>query len=1009
MKKNMLISLLIQIFCLIYSEKSTYSYYKYDEIIENFEKLSQTCSQYIRIDTSQDRYHLNSTKGCGKDNCINLIVFLTDFDSYTLDRPTYYVSGSVHGDEVIGVSSILELAKYFCDSYNLNKNSLYHNILKNKLIILTPMTNAHGYYNNRRDDIIYNPKSNNWEFFDANRDYPYLATSSETTIKCMRTITARTINEIFNEFIIIGSLTFHAGDSVLGYAWGNFVHVTKKNNNYISTEAPDFQAFYEMGKIMQKLTISEDNKKKIKDLKLADMSSGVYPLNGALEDWAYAGSWENGVNEKLGINDKPIKKCESDTFSGYNLNWDDLNYDYKLRCIMYLVEASESKNPKKELFGIKNSNENIFDFEKSKNFFGLVPRNLRLIYSAVDLISASVFLDVDKIQNKKDKFTIPFKFMGCISLQKYHIYKIDFNSLSREMLDLNLLTNYINESIVVEESNPNVECYYSNYAKYYYFTIQKKKKQKKLEILRNLQQKDKNTDYFNRPGGNYDYVKNELGITLLNMNDNSLPYKGSIYFIRGESPDINWKKQENPDPKTEPQSHLVRSKTNFSYYIDNGNYTLKSNYYFYSYPIVALDNGDIQIIDDVDSFFYGEVVDLIEFISNPNDDNYKISSQIVLHKKTLNDIYLSSENRFDINLEMHIFEKNGKTLKNSLKAKNLKILSQIVLSSEKEIFKLGRLDCEYNGEVALFIRCPNILKYFIDSKQKITGKYIRQKLPNTIIEFKIISNDNIILSIYGQISFKNQYKGKFYIDDRSEDRNKMICTSNLPNFLSIYKNKFLQNEIYYVINMTKISTKKLKCDINIIKNNKKHAKYFIFLHPFMKQIKLIDIKTQNQFEILLNENSNGKIIGKTAYLIPIEEKDLKKVKDFIEKTDSFKNNIIENFIHALKEETKNKNEKYDYIPCSIMSYQSLYNENSMKELQKMISNLNNTNYSRNRLFFKGDNISFFQILVVSTIVLLLIVVCGCMINKKCCQKSYSQFNEVKNMSVTDIQGFNRFK
>ena len=60
--------------------------------MEIFQELSVSCCHYIRIDTSQNRYNLDSVEGCGENKkCKHLIVFLMDFYSYTLDRPFYYI------------------------------------------------------------------------------------------------------------------------------------------------------------------------------------------------------------------------------------------------------------------------------------------------------------------------------------------------------------------------------------------------------------------------------------------------------------------------------------------------------------------------------------------------------------------------------------------------------------------------------------------------------------------------------------------------------------------------------------------------------------------------------------------------------------------------------------------------------------------------------------------------------------------------------------------------------
>ena len=136
------------------------------------------------------------------------------------------------------------------------------------------------------------------------------------------------------------------------------------------------------------------------------MTTEVYPLDGALEDWAYGG-WENHLYEKTGIDLRPIKTCKPSTFSPYEITWKNIqDYDYKLRCLMYLAEASDDKTPNLDKYGINNfntdENGDIFDFYKTTNFFGHIPRNMRLIYSGIDLISSSIYMDVEHIEIIKE-------------------------------------------------------------------------------------------------------------------------------------------------------------------------------------------------------------------------------------------------------------------------------------------------------------------------------------------------------------------------------------------------------------------------------------------------------------------------------------------------------------------------------------------------------------------------------------------------------------------------------
>ena len=959
-----------------------YSHYDYDKIFSTFESLSKTCSHYIKIDTSQSRYNLDSFKNCGNKPCMNLLVFLTDFDSYTLDRPSYYISSSIHGDEVIGSSSMVEFAKYFCESYDYKKNSLYHNILKTKLIIMTPMTNAYGYYNKQREEKVYIESSNKYLNIDPNRDFPYYNNKNEI-LNCMRTLSARTINEIFNEFIISGAITFHGGDNVLGYPWGNFLHITKDNRNKkISTEAPDFNAFNSIGKMMVKFSHSEKNQKNdINKYGLGDMTSTVYALDGALEDWAYGG-WEKYELLK-GDNINPIKACKPDSFNkNYNMFWNfsninyTFNYDYKLRCLIYLAEASYNKIPEEKKYGIndfdiKEDSRDIFDFYQTTNFFGHIPRNMRLVYTGVDLISASIYLDIKNIKsipdlnNNKIQYNIPFIFMGCLNLRKYSIYKIPFDHVTKELFDKNYFDEKLNSKMttLIYQYN-NIECYYKDNT-YYNFTLEIPYN----KTLRNLGKYDDPLHRFIRPGGDYDFLGNNLNFKKNNLFNK----KGNLYLIRGEAPDENWGMQGNPDPNVKPQSHVVRSKIDKNYLVRNGNYTIKSNYFFYSYPIIVLndeDNNDnnIKIVDDIDSFFYEDEFNLMKLIINSiNNKEFIINSQIRFIKVNNDNNLLTSENIFDVNIRLDI--KLNQQEKNLIKEKdNINVLSSILLSNEENNTNLNS-NCSIfvNDEKDIFIRCK-ILK-------AKTGIYIRQKLSNTIIVFNVKKDNKNFLEFFGIFSFDNDNKGKF-----TED-NLMLCTNNLLSYINNDKNN---NDIYYKLDINKISNTKLKITFDVNINNNKYLNHnFLILFPFCEEIFFLN--NQNKEKIIdIKENSESKILGKLIHIIPIE----KEIYEEIQKSKIiFKN--INNDISNITLELNKINKKYDSyesIPCSIMPHHFFNNEDSKNELKDLFININIKN--------NDTNINIYLIIgIISEIILVIIIIYIIIRIIKKCRKKYNKFNE----------------
>ena len=86
-------------------------------------------------------------------------------------------------------------------------------------------------------------------------------------------------------------------------------------------------------------------------------------------------------------------------------------------------------------------------------------------------------------------------------------------------------------------------------------------------------------------------------------------------------------KKENPDQKLDRNLILLGVKLIQRILFKIFNYFLKTNYYFCSYPAVDFDNGNIQIIDDIYSFFYEDDYDLLKLITNSNDN--KIITNVI--------------------------------------------------------------------------------------------------------------------------------------------------------------------------------------------------------------------------------------------------------------------------------------------------------------------------------------------------------------------------------------------
>eukprot|EP01083_Nonionella_stella_P234203 824515_1 len=335
MRTLFLVLLIIQ---LINIDSRRFYAYSYDEILLKLEKFQTEYEDIFELYTAKEKYNLYFTEEnnvkCSKKSgtCQHHMIIITNHETWSndLSRPHVFFSGALHGNEVVGPSTLIELCDYILFEYKNNKQNLWINyLINNRVIILTPMTNSHGYALSKREEVKIDP----------NRDFPYMISDASN---CMQTLTARLVNEIFREYLIQLAITFHGGMRAISYEWG------APNHNTPLDLSPDHMAQLQMAKHMQILGGHMfDNNVDIHNKKyypIGTLNRVVYPVNGGMEDWAYAGSWDT----------KNVIQCSPNTWGGYPKNKTIYN-DAMLRAFNFLVEASDAKIPKNQWGNIKNN------------------------------------------------------------------------------------------------------------------------------------------------------------------------------------------------------------------------------------------------------------------------------------------------------------------------------------------------------------------------------------------------------------------------------------------------------------------------------------------------------------------------------------------------------------------------------------------------------------------------------------------------------------------------------
>ena len=369
------------------SKGKPYQILSSQEIYERIQLLQTTYPDFLHVTTSQERYGLPSAgtiddcpflKDDDKNHqgCPNWILELQDYTVHPVEStssqelPAVIWSGCLHGDERVGptatmeaVTLLLEAAQ--CESTvstscrkKLKEEHGIHDaqrkwlarLVTTRKIVIVPTSNALGYYQNRREEGTVDP----------NRDFPYDLTDPT---QCMRTMAARTLNELYRENLFQLALTFHAGTEVVAYEWG----------------APTYLDHYSPDHVAQDAIASAYSKygggwSHTRPYDYGTMNDLVYYVRGGMEDWAYAGSFDP----------ERVVSCHPTTFGGYPKEKTVYN-DSMLRVFNMLIETSDQKTPKPSNLG---TSWDVLSGDTAHN--GHISRNIRLALLSADLVEPYV-------------------------------------------------------------------------------------------------------------------------------------------------------------------------------------------------------------------------------------------------------------------------------------------------------------------------------------------------------------------------------------------------------------------------------------------------------------------------------------------------------------------------------------------------------------------------------------------------------------------------------------------
>lgn len=258
-------------------------------IEDRLKALQEAHPDLVELWNAKDKYSIQPKDCPSREDpdkgvlCPQTFIRLTNFTSggeewmaqspTIKERPQVFFSGNLHGDEVVGPATLITLAEMLVacsDPRSKDFNPWVARMLNTRVIVMVVVSNPWGFARASRLDAEGDP----------NRDFPY---SRKKDKNCLITGTAKGINAAWKEHLFQLAITFHGGMESITYEWGSM------ENTGPAVVSPDDEAQKSLAETMGKMAGKFNNHLYV----VGRTNDVVYPVEGGMEDWAYAGEWRH--------------------------------------------------------------------------------------------------------------------------------------------------------------------------------------------------------------------------------------------------------------------------------------------------------------------------------------------------------------------------------------------------------------------------------------------------------------------------------------------------------------------------------------------------------------------------------------------------------------------------------------------------------------------------------------------------------------------------------------------
>lgn len=213
-----------------------------DEVNETLERLAKKFPAIAKVETygqTESGLPLNLLK-------------ISDNVALDEDEPKVIIDAGTHGDELIGVESLLRIVENMLEKFGTSKEVT--NYINSLDLTIIPVVNPEGYRKKQRYSGGVDP----------NRNYPWPERPERKSVNCISAL-----RELFDRNKYVGSLTIHAYGKLVMFPWG-----------YTTSEIEDLTDRTEFSKLAAKMSAENGYTH-------GPIATTIYVAKGSSSDYYY--------------------------------------------------------------------------------------------------------------------------------------------------------------------------------------------------------------------------------------------------------------------------------------------------------------------------------------------------------------------------------------------------------------------------------------------------------------------------------------------------------------------------------------------------------------------------------------------------------------------------------------------------------------------------------------------------------------------------------------------------